>query len=173
MQNHLTWLRIFSSWLRQCATPPHFWLVAWIKRVTAGFVCLASQRCGSLDHFQLCTAVLSWLSWGSRCCLAALPAEELRRTQVCCGISPVVHELELKLQNLAGFTFVNVLGTQLPRLQSSLSWIVLFCCEAASSHLFPSGTASFFILADSTLPLVLLPLSPIFPHFINMLTLVP
>lgn len=69
---------------------------------------------------------------------------------------------------------MDVLGTQLPHVQSSLSWIVPFCCEAASSPRFPGGRLHFSLLQTALgLPIALLPLSPAFPHFINTLTPVP
>jgi len=96
--------------------------------------------------------------------------------EVCCAgerILPVVHKLRFSSRSLLVSPFLNILGIQLPHFQSSLSWLVLFCCEVASSHHFLSGTAAFFTLVDSIFTLAHLLLSLIVPHFINMLAVVP
>lgn len=156
-----------------------------MKRITTRCVCLKSQSYISLDHFQLNLQNLLNPSGGSRCCGVSFPyilvfvlcSEEHRnRMEVCCmnkRILPTVHKLQFGFRTWLASPSFSVLGIHLSHFQSSLSWLVPFCCEVASLHHFLSGTAVFFVPVDSIFPLALLPFSLIFPHFINTLAVVP
>lgn len=147
------------------------------------FVCLDSQRYKSLDHFQLYIGILFLGSSGeTRHCQLSLHAwlcclctqEHHSRKEVCAAVKRIL------------LLFINY------NLAPEPCWVHLFLNSWHPAALFPLVfvLVSFLFLRSGFLtplqwfscifcscrqyfPLALLPHSRVFPHFINMLAVVP
>lgn len=125
-------------------TPPHSWLVAGIRRMTAGFVCWILQGVNRRT-ISSCTPIVSW---GSGCCLP-LPAHPHRTTRVCCGVLSVVRTLEFSSRT---WLFHLCRCSWHPAASRAVIFVLDSFILLWSGFLtpLPRWTASFFPLADST-----------------------